>query len=148
MRPIIILSLLFCFAQAHAWEECPNIPAFLDSGWIVHSEEDFDQIQEEKLHEFLPELGIDLILDDAESYISDYSHDCYLIMWVAIWDRVSTAKEEMWGDVAISRTCPHTGEYIEIRWYDPVTKKKHIVFNPEHSCCLTTNVPLAYNTIF
>ena len=148
MKPVILLSLLFCFVHAYASDECPTREAFLDNGWIVHSENDFYSILEDKLNEFLPEIGKDLILDNAESYISDYSHDYYLIMWVVIWDRVSTGKDEMWGDVAWSRTCPYTGEYTEVRWYDPVTKKKHIVFNPEHSCCLTTNVPLAYNTIF
>jgi len=148
MKLIIFLSILFCFVNACPAEECPNEKAFWDRGWIIHSEKDFDQILKEKLNEFQLEAGTDLVLDDAESYISDFSHDYYLIMWVVIWDRVSTVKDEMWGDIAFSRTCPYTGEYTEIRWYDPVTKTKHIVFNPEHACCLTTKVPLAYNTIF
>ncbi len=148
MKPIILLFILFCFVNVYASEECPNEKAFLDNGWIVHSEKDFDKILEEKLNEFVPEVGTNLVLDDAESYISDFSHDCYLIMWVMVWDRVSTVRDEMWGDIVLSRTCPYTGEYTEIRWYDPVTKKKHIVYNPEHACCLTTKVPLAYNTMF
>jgi len=148
MKSIIFLFILFFFVIPCYSEDCPNENAFLDNGWIVHSEKDFDQIVEKKLQEFLPEIGKDLVLDDAESYKSDFSHDYYLIMWVVILDRISTVKDEMWGDVAFSRTCPYTGEYTEVRWYDPVTKKKHIVFNPRHVCCLTTKVPLAYNTIF
>lgn len=152
MKSIIILLFLFCFVNAYSAEicpvECPHETTFCANGWIIHDENDFEQILEQKLSEFIPEVGEDLVLDDAESYKSDYSHDYYLIMWVIIWDRVSTEKDEMWGDVAFSRTCPYTGEYTEIRWYDPVTKKKHIVFNPAHTCCLTTKPPLAYNTIF
>lgn len=148
MKPIIILTILVFFVNAYSSEKCPNEKAFLDNGWVVHSEKAFNQILEEKLNEFIPEVGIDLVLDDAESYKSDFSHDYYLIMWVVIWDRISTVKDEMWGDVAFSRTCPYTGEFTEVRWFDPVTKKKHIVFNPKHACCLTTKVPLAYNTIF
>ena len=148
MKPTILLIILLCFANAYCSEDCPYEKDFRDNGWVVHSEKDFSQILEEKLNEFLPEVGTDLVLDDAESYISEFSHNYYLIMWVVIWDRISTARDEMWGDVAISRTCPYSGQYTEVRWYDPVTKKKHIVFNPEHACCLTTKVPLAYNTIF
>ena len=69
-------------------------------------------------------------------------------MWIVILDRVSTAREEMWGDVAFIKTGPCMDEYTEVRWYDPVTKKKHIVCNPDYAFCLTTKVPLAYNTIF
>ena len=148
MKAIILLSIFFCFVTAYSAEECPNQKVFGDHGWVVHRAEDFAQILKEKLNEFTPEVGTELVLDDAESYKSEYSHDYYLIMWVVIWDRISTAKDEMWGDVAFSRTCPYTGEYTEIRWYNPETKQKHIVFNPEHACCVTTKVPLAYNTIF
>lgn len=148
MKPLIFLSLLLCTVTAYSAHDCPHSKDFVTQGWIVHDENDFHRILHEKLNEIIPEIGCDLVQEYAESYISDYSHNYYLIMWVVIWDRVSTARDEMWGDVALSRTCPHTGEYTEIRWYDPVTKKKHIVFNPAHSCCLTTNVPLAYNTIF
>ena len=148
MKHILFLSILSYFVSTCSAEECPNEKAFLDNGWIIHCESDFDQILEEKLDEFIPEIGTDLVLDNEASYISDFSHNCYLIMWVVIWDRVSTVRDEMWGDVAFSSTCPYSEEYTEVRWYDPVTKKKHIVYNPEHACCLTTKVPLAYNTIF
>jgi len=148
MKAIVLLSILFCSLNAYSAEECPNEKLFWVNGCVVHNAKDFAQILEEKLNEFIPDVGTEFILDDAESYKSDYSHDYYLIMWVEIWDRISTERDEMWGDVAFSRTCPYTGEYTEIRWYDPVTKKKHIVFNPAHACCLTTKVPLAYNTIF
>lgn len=93
-------------------------------------------------------MGGDLIVDNEESYISDFCHNEKLILWVIILDRISTSRGEMWGDVAFSRTGPDTREYTEIRWYDPQTKKKHIVCNPKHVFCLTTKVPLAYNTIF
>lgn len=157
MKPIILLfcllSLLSLFVPLYhvngcTTEECPNEMAFLDNGWIIHCEKDFDRILKEKLEEYIPQVGMDLVLEYAESYMSDFSHDYYLIMWVEIWDRVSTVRDEMWGDVAFSRTCPYMEEYTEVRWYDPVTKEKHIVFNPKYACCLTTKVPLAYNTIF
>lgn len=148
MKPIILLTVLCCFVNAYSAERCPNEKAFLDNGWVVHSEKDFHRILEEKMNEFIPEIGIDLVLDDAENYKSDFSYDYYLIISIVIWDRISTARDEMWGDVALSRTCPNTGECIEVRWYDPETKTKHIVFNPKYACCLTTKVPLAYNTIF
>lgn len=148
MKHIILLAMLFYSGNGWSVEECPNEIAFLDNGWIVHCEKKFHQILEEKLSEFIPEVGTDLVLDNVASYISDFSHDCYLIMWVVIWDRVSTERDEMWGDVALSMTCPYSEIYTEIRWYDPVTKKKNIVYNPEYACCLTTKVPLAYNTIF
>lgn len=148
MKTTIFLLMLLCFVNAYASDDCPNRKKFLDNGWIIHKESDFQSLLQEKLDEFLPVIGTDFILDDAESYISDFSHDHDLIMWVMILDNVSTVRDEMWGDVAFSRTCPYSGEYTEIRWYDPITKKKHIVFNPKHSCCLTTKVPLAYNTIF
>ncbi|MFT5731291.1 MAG: hypothetical protein ACI8PB_005489 [Desulforhopalus sp.] len=93
-------------------------------------------------------MGEDLIVDDEESYISDFCHNEKLILWIVILDRISTSKTEMWGDISFSRTGPDTEEYTEIRWYDPETKTKHIVCNPEHVFCLTTKVPLAYNTIF
>ncbi len=148
MKSIIFLCTLFWFANAHSSGRCPNEKAFLDNGWIIHNEIEFEQILKDTLKILSPQIGRDLVLDDAESYISDFSHDYYLIMWVVIWDRISTGRDEMWGDVAFSRTCPWSGEYTEIRWYDQVTKKKHIVYNPKHCCCLTTKVPLAYNTIF
>lgn len=148
MKSTIFLIFFFTFAVHCHSEECPNVQAFQEHGWVIHSEKEFGRILAQKLDEFLPEVGTDLVLDDAESYISDFSHDYYLIMWVIIFDRVSTRRDEMWGDVAFSRTCPYTGEFTEVRWYNPVTKEKHIVFNPDHACCLTTKVPLAYNTIF
>lgn len=148
MKPIVLLSILVLFVNAYAAEQCPHQKAFCDNDWVIHSEKDFQRILQEKLKEFTPQIGTDLVLDDAESYISDFSYDHYLIMWVVIWDRVSTVKEEMWGDVALSMTGPGTEEYTEIRWYDPVTRTKHIVYNPQYAFCLTTKVPLAYNTIF
>jgi len=148
MKSIIFLSVLFYFAQAHCAGECPHEQSFKESGWVIHSGEFFDQILQEKLQEFIPQVGSDLILDNAESYISDFSHNTYLIMWIVIFDRVSTSKDEMWGDVAFIKTGPCMEEYTEIRWYDPQTKKKHIVCNPDHAFCLTTKIPLAYNTIF
>jgi hypothetical protein len=156
MKPVILLALLLLFycGSVHAADQCqcpcqcPHDKAFGDNGWIIHNEKDFHLILHEKLNEFIPEIGKDLVLDAAESYISDFSHDYYLIMWVVIWDRVSTERDEMWGDVAFSMTGPATEEYTEVRWYDPITKKKHIVCNPEYAFCLTTKVPLAYNTIF
>ena len=94
------------------------------------------------------EFGADIVVDFEESYISDFCHDDKLILWVIIFDRISTSQAEMWGDISFTRTGPNTQDYAEIRWYDPVTKKKHIVCNSEHVFCLTTRVPLAYNTIF
>ena len=93
-------------------------------------------------------MAEDLIVDDDESYISDYCHNEKLILWIVIFDRISTPRGEMWGDISFSRTGPDTDEYVEIRWYNPETKTKHIVCNPDHVFCLTTKVPLAYNTIF
>jgi hypothetical protein len=148
MKAIILLSILFCSINAFSCDKCPNEEAFCDHGWVIHSGEHFDQILQEKLKEFIPEIGVDLILDDAESYLSDFSHDEYLIMWIVILDRISTVKDEMWGDVSFTKTGPDAKEFTEVRWYDPVTKKKHIICNPEHAFCLTTKVPLAYNTIF
>lgn len=148
MKTIILLSVLFCFVNAYSCEQCPNEKAFGDHGWVIHKGIDFDQILEEKLNEYMPEIGMDLVIDDAESYISDFSHDTYLIMWIVILDRVSTDRDEMWGDIAFTRIGPYAEEYTEVRWYDPVTKKKHIVCNPKFAFCLTTKIPLAYNTIF
>jgi len=148
MKPLVVLSILVFFVHAYAVEECPHEKAFCDNGWVIHNAENFQQILQEKLKEFTPQIGTDLVLDAAESYISDFSCDYYLIMWVVIWDRVSTPKDEMWGDVALSMTGPCSEEYTEIRWYDPVTKTKNIVCNPQHAFCLTTKIPLAYNTIF
>jgi hypothetical protein len=148
MLLILILVVSFYLPDVCRAGNCPNEKAFLENGWIVHAGEDFDHILSEKLKEFLPELGGDLVVDFQESYISDFSHDEFMIMWIVILDRLSTDRDEMWGDVAISSTGPCSNQYTEIRWYDPVARKKHIVCNPDYSCCLTTKVPLAYNTIF
>lgn len=148
MITIILMSILLYAAAVDVLAECPNQKAFMDSGWVVHDGQNFHQILEKRLNEFLPQVGTDLVLDHAEFYISDYSHDHYLIMWVVIWDRLSTVRDEMWGDVAVTMTGPDSDEYIEIRWYDPVSKEKHIVCNPDYVCCLSTKVPLAYNCIF
>lgn len=148
MKTIILLSILFHVVNGSACEVCPNEKGFCDHGWVIHNGEDFAEILHNKLNEFMPEVGRDLVVDDAESYMSHYSHDTYLIMWIVIFDRISTQKDEMWGDVAFIKTGPHTENYTEVRWYDPETKKKHIVCNPEYAFCLTTKVPLAYNTIF
>lgn len=148
MKPILILSILVCFTKGYCCDICPHEEAFSAQGWVVHNGKDFVQILQVKLQEFIPEIGSDLVIDDAESYLSDFSHDTYLILWIVILDRVSTAKDEMWGDVSITKTGPATNEFAELRWYDPVTKEKHIVCNPDHAFCLTTKVPLAYNTIF
>lgn len=151
MKIIIILTILFYSVHVFACEECsecPNTRAFIDNGWVIHSEKDFDQILEQKLHKLIPEIGADLVLDFTEFYKSDFSHDYYLIMSIVILDRISTPRDEMWGDVAFTKTDCDTEEYIELRWYDPVTKKKHIVCNSKYVCCLSTKVPLAYNTIF
>ena len=148
MRIIILMSIMFYVALANALAECPNQQAFMDSGWVVHNGKSFHQIVDKKLDEFLPQVGTELVLDHAEFYKSDYSHNHYLIMWIVIWDRVSTPRDEMWGDVAVTMTGPNSEEYIEIRWYDPVKKEKHIVCNPDYVCCLSTKIPLAYNCIF
>ncbi len=150
MKQIMFLALLIYCVNVHAADpcHCPHVKAFRESGWIIHNEKDFYRILDEKLQEFIPEIGGDLVLDVAESYISDFSHDCYLIMWVVIWDRVSTVRDEMWGDIAFSMTGPASEEYTELRWYDPKTRKRHIVCNPDYAFCLTTKAPLAYNTIF
>ena len=148
MLLILILAGMLYSADGFGAEACPNEKKFVENGWIVHAGEDFDSILKEKLSGFLPEIGHDLVVDFQESYISDFSHDEYMIVWVVIFDRLSTGRDEMWGDVAFSKTGPCSNEYTEIRWYDPVTKQKHIVCNPAYACCLTTKVPLAYNTIF
>jgi hypothetical protein len=105
-------------------------------------------ILQEKLPACIAEFGEDLVLDNEESYISDFCHDEQMILWVFILDRLSTDRDEMWGDISFSRTGPDTVEYTEVRWYDPSTQTKHIVCNAQHVFCLTTKVPLAYNTIF
>lgn len=148
MKLIMLLSIMFYVVNGNACEICPNEKAFCDHGWIIHNSREFVQILKKKLDEFSPQVGKDLVLDDAESYMSHYSHDAYLILWIVIFDRVSTHRDEMWGDVAFIKTGPHTEDYAEIRWYDPATKKKHIVCNPAYAFCLTTKAPLAYNTIF
>ena len=148
MKLLLFLAILCSCAAGYASEKCPHETAFLEDGWVIHSENDFHQILEEKLVEFLPEMGEDLVLDHAEFYLSEFSHDNYLIMWIVIWDRVSTTTDEMWGDVAFSWTDTCRKEFIELRWYDPTTRRKHIVCNPDYVCCLSTKVPLAYNTIF
>ena len=140
--------MLFYAVIASSSEECLHQEAFVKNGWVVHNGEKFKEILEEKLKEFIPEIGTDLILDHAAFYVSDFSHDDYLIAWVEIWDRVSTERDEMWGDVAVSATGPCREEYIEIRWYDPIEQKRHIVCNPDFLSCLSTKIPLAYNTIF
>lgn len=148
MKLFILLSILLCSVDVYSCEKCPNETAFLHHGWVIHSQQHFEEILEEKLSEFMVQYGNDLVLDDAESYVSDFSHDCDMIMWIIILDRVSTTKDEMWGDIAFSKTGPNAEEFTEVRWYDPVTKTKHIVCNSDYAFCLTTNVPLAYNTIF
>ncbi len=145
---LLIFSILIYCLDVSASENCPNGKAFLENGWVVHSGNQFQQILKEKLTEFMPQVGKDLIVDCEASYISDFSHDEHMIMWVVIFDRISTDRDEMWGDVAFSKTGPCANDYTEIRWYDPLTREKHIVCNPEFACCLTTKVPLAYNTIF
>lgn len=142
---VILLGCLYGKGSAC----CPNEKDFCESGWIVHSEEEFSELVNLKLEEFLPQVGEDLILDHAEYYVSDYSHDAYLIISIVIWDRLSTDRDEMWGDVAIASAGSLTENCIvEIRWYDAISKKKHIAYNSNYACCLTTKVPLAYNTIF
>ncbi len=151
MKIIIILTILFYCLHVFPCEkcsECPNTEAFNNNGWVIHSETDFDQILDQKLNEFIPEIGTNLVLDFDEYYKSDFSYDYYLIISILILDRVSTPRDEMWGDVAFAKTTYEQAEYIELRWYDPATKKKHIVRNAKYVCCLSTKVPLAYNTIF
>lgn len=149
MKAIFLLFVVLHLFNSSASACCPNEKAFCDNGWVVHGKEEYSYLVNRKLSEFLPQVGRDLVLDHAEYYVSDFSHDPYLIISIVIWDRVSTENDEMWGDVAIASTGSLNEECIvEIRWYDPVTKKKHIIFNSQHACCLTTKVPLAYNTIF
>lgn len=149
MRPLLVfLFLLFFVTAASSHECCPHVQAFKDKGWVIHKAQDFTDILTAKLQECLPEFGHDLILDAEESYVSDFCHDQKLLLWVIVLDRISTPRAEMWGDISFTKTAPHTETYIEVRWYDPQTKTKHIVCNPEHVFCLTTKVPLAYNTIF
>lgn len=149
MKAISFLFILFTCIKCYAFERCPHEKHFSQGGWIIHHPADFFQIAKQKLHQFLPEIGSDLVFDHGEYYHSAYSHDPQEAMWIVIWDRLSTGRDEMWGDVAISSTGLLEVEHIfEIRWYDPVDKKKHIIFNSNYACCLTTRVPLAYNTIF
>lgn len=148
MIATVLLAILLSLTTISLAAECPHEKAFRDSGWIVHDSGKFHQILHEKRCECLSHSGGDFVLDGAESYISHYSYNSYLIMWIVILDRVSTLKDEMWGDVAFASTSPYEEEYIEIRWYDPITRTRHIVCNPDHVYCLTTKVPLAYNTIF
>lgn len=148
MRILIIGVLLLQATISYANEDCPNHKAFREKGWVIHDTEEFNRLLSQRLEEFMPQLGADLVLDQAEYYKSCYCHDDYLIMQIVIYDRLSTCQDEMWGDVAFAMTGNFDGEFVELRWYDPVAKEKHIVCNPDHTCCLTTKVPLAYNTIF
>ena len=148
MKLIIIFTILSYFVNAFPCDQCPHTLVFSENGWIIHDEKDFNQILEQKLRDFIPEIGADLILEYAEYYKSDFSHDYYLIMSILIFDRISTPRDEMWGDVSLAKTDYNSDEYVELRWYDPATKKKHIVCNSKYVCCLSTKVPLAYNTIF
>ena len=148
MRALLLFAGILCWANIAVAENCPNETAFRDSGWVVHDGSKFQQILKARLQEFLPQLGKDLVVDSEASYISDYSHDEHMIMWIVVLDRLSTDREEMWGDVSFAKTGPCAQSYTEVRWYDPDSRTKHIVCNPEFTCCLTTKVPLAYNTIF
>ena len=148
MRCFLLLSLLLYGPDAQSMDDCPHLQEFLDNGWIVHKDADFERIVTEKLIQFVPEIGNDLMLDHQEFYMSDFSHNYYLKIWVVIWDRVSTEQDEMWGDIALAMTGPDSEEYVEIRWYDHKTKEKHIACNPDFVCCLSTKIPLAFNTIF
>ncbi len=149
MRALMLFFLLICFAPVgFAHDVWPYEKAFRDEGWIIHGGHNFTTILESKIGECLHELGGDFIVDFEESYISGFCNDENLILWIVILDRLSTSQSEMWGDISFTRTGPDTREYMEVRWYDPQTKKKHIVCNPEHVFCITTKVPLADNTIF
>lgn len=139
----LLLSLLFA-SYAIALAECPNHRLYIEDGWVIHDCDCFHQVVQERLKEFRPEVGRDLIRDSEGFYNPGYSQDFYLILWVEIWDRLSTGRNEMWGDVALAKTGPHSDEYVEIRWYDPRTKTKHIVCNSQYVCCTSTKVPLAY----
>ena len=49
MKTIIVMSILFCYINAYTSEECPHEKAFVDSGWVIHNSNYFDQILQEKL---------------------------------------------------------------------------------------------------
>ncbi|WP_419176799.1 hypothetical protein [Desulfosediminicola sp.] len=148
MRILIACVLLLQAAVCFATGDCPNHDAFREQGWVIHDKEEFNQILTQRLEDFLPQVGKDLVLDQDEYYKSCYCYDDYLIMQIVIYDRLSTCRDEMWGDVAFALTGNFDGDYVELRWYDPVSKEKHIVCNPDYVCCVTTKVPLAVNTIF
>lgn len=148
MRILIACVLLLQAAVGFASGDCPNHDAFREKGWVIHDKEEFSRILTRRLEEFLPQVGKDLVLDQDEYYKSCYCYDDYLIMQIIIYDRLSTCRDEMWGDVAFAMTGNFDGDYVELRWYDPVSKEKHIVCNPDYVCCVTTKVPLAVNTIF
>lgn len=92
---MLVLSILLYSTHAFLCAQCPNEEAFVNHGWALHKEQNFQRILKEKLCEFHQEIGRDLVLDDSESYISAFSYDYYIIMWIQDWDRISTKKDEM-----------------------------------------------------
>lgn len=95
MRVFIVIAVLLQAAVSLANQDCPNHKAFMENGWLIHGNGEFDQILAQRLAELLPEAGRDLILDQAEFCMSCYCYDDYLIMQIVIYDRLSTCRDEM-----------------------------------------------------
>ena len=153
MKHLLTIVLLLSIINASASdrlsiEKCDNYQAYNDSGWVVHTPDSFQSVFE-NLNKKI-ELGLENgeIIRDLRGTTRTFNTygGSPVLMAVETFDSLDTAYEIMYGDYAIMRNHFRKSEVLEVRWFDGVNK--NVAINKKYMSCVSTNPPMAFNTIF
>ena len=141
IRALCFVSLALASTVAHA--ACESDAKFKKDKWVVHPSDQFAALSQKILAE-KDANPADFVYDTQGGFNSDEAHRQVSLI---SYDRLSTPKTEMWGDLVTIVTTTDR-ELVEVRWYDAAGKTKNLVFNPKFQSCATSVYDQAGNTLF
>ncbi len=148
-KSLIALAVLIfsttVFAQVKA---CTTDSAYKNTGWEVVYPKDFDAFYAVFEKVLKAEIQSGELVDDLDSILSTTSSvqaGSSLYMRAQTWDRLSTPRDEMYGDLAVFTNKFAPEEVLEVRWY--TNSKKFVAVNSKHLRCVSVIVPYAVNSI-
>lgn len=148
MKTTLLGFLLFLPFQIQALPLCSYEQSFKADGWIVHSSDQFHQMEIE-LNKRL-ELGLNnhsLVYDMSGSvWTRDTVDHQEIELHVTVFDDLNTSRDLMYGDLAIVENAENNNQRVELRWFDG--KKRHIIFNKEILTCFADGPPIVENSVF
>lgn len=149
LRLILILNVigLFVTNSVFALDNCSLAFSYKSKGWIVHNSSEFTIIEKNVLYRLNKGLAENSIVLDLSGLIITHQTPSGepVVLQATMYDDLMTAKDEMYGDIAILEVQYQPGVRAEIRWYE--RERKHIVFNSDILTCLSEAPPFADNSV-